>query len=121
MAELFQRIDTIFIKVRDMDKAVEWYTKTLGLKLKWRNDEGGYAAIEIGGAPITFVLDKDNENFRPYEESPFIIYVRDIEEARNSLTAQNVQAGPIETLYDSKWFWFKDPDGNVARVCHYKE
>jgi catechol 2,3-dioxygenase-like lactoylglutathione lyase family enzyme len=121
MAELFQRIDTVFIKVRDLDKAVEWYTKILGLKLRWKNDEGGYAAIEMGGAPITFVVEKDSEKFKPYEDAPFIIYARDIVEAHNSLHSQNVEVGAIETLYDSKWFWFKDQDGNVERVCYYKE
>lgn len=121
MPALFQRVDTVFVRVRDLGKAIEWYTKTLGLGVRWRNDEGGYAAIEIGGAPITFEVVKDIENFKPYEDAAFIIFVSDIEEAHKGLNSQGVETGPVETLYDVKWFWFKDQDGNMLKACNFKE
>lgn len=121
MPALFQRIDAVFVRVKNLEKAIEWYTKNLGLSVRWRNDEGGYAAIEIGGMPITLEAVKDIEGFKPYEEAAFIIFARDIEEAHGSLTSLEVETGPIETLYDVRWFNFKDQDGNTIKVCNFAE
>lgn len=121
MSALFERVDSVFVKVRDLEKAIEWYTKTLGLSVRWRNDEGGFAALDIGGTTITFELEKDSESFKPSEEATFILFVRDIEEAHTGLTSQGVEAGPIEMLYDVRWFWFKDQDGNKIKACNFSE
>jgi len=121
MAAVFKRVDTVFVRVLDLEKAITWYADNLGLSVKWRNDEGGFAAMDIGGAPITFELVKDRESFKPYEEAPFILFTDNLEEAHAALSSKSVEVGPIEQLYDVKWFWFKDQDGNLIKVCNFEE
>ncbi len=121
MPALFSRLDTVFIKVSNLAAAVEWYTKILGLELRWRNDKGGFAALDIDGVPITLVEEKNPELFKPFEDATFLFYGSDIESIHEKLAGQEVETGPIEMLYDVKWFWFKDPDGNMLKACYFDE
>lgn len=45
---MFTRIDTVFLQVTDFGKAIKWYSTVLGFPVRWRDDQGGYAALEIG-------------------------------------------------------------------------
>lgn len=121
MAALFSRVDTIFLKVSNLGGAIDWYTGMLGLTLRWRNDRGGFAALDIDGVPITLVEEKNPEIFKPVEDPTFLFFSEDIETVRETLASREVETGPIEMLYDVKWFGFKDPDGNVLRACYFDE
>jgi catechol 2,3-dioxygenase-like lactoylglutathione lyase family enzyme len=60
------RVDTLFIPVTDLEKAVEWYTQTLEFKLNWRNDEDGYACVDGGVLPITLAKIPPDKEFVPF-------------------------------------------------------
>jgi len=119
MPSPFLRVDTLFIPVRDLGKAVEWYTETLGFDLNWRNDEGGYACIDAQILPITLAEVKPDTEFIPFASAPYNFYVTDIDEVYRNLKEKEIEVGEIETLYNVRWFWFKDPDGNRLEVCSY--
>ncbi len=121
MTALFKRIDTVFLKVMDLDQAINWYTKVLGFTLRWRMDEGGYAALNISETPLTLVQVPRDTEFTPTTFSSFNFYVSDITEAHNHLKEHQVEVGEIEDGGDVKWFWFKDPDGNRLEVCYFQE
>lgn len=120
MPSPFLRVDTLFIPVRDLGKAIEWYTETLGFDLNWRNDEGGYASIDAQVLPITLAQVKPDSGFTPFINAPCNFYVFDIEGVHQSLKEKGIEVGDIETLYDTRWFWFKDLDGNRLEVCSYQ-
>ncbi|EFV75677.1 hypothetical protein HMPREF1013_04172 [Bacillus sp. 2_A_57_CT2] len=117
-AEMFTRIDTVFLQVIDFGKAIEWYSTVLGFPVRWRDDQGGYAALEIGETPLTLVR---SEKVIPSSHMPFNFYVSDIVEAHQHLAGHKVKAGPIQDDGTVKWFEFEDPDGNKLGVCHFKE
>ncbi|MFE8702787.1 VOC family protein [Cytobacillus sp. FJAT-54145] len=115
MTGIFKRIDTVFLKVNDFEKAIEWYSHVLGFDVRWRDDQGGYAALNIGETPLTLVR-SDREKV----ESPtvyFNFYTENIEEAHKHLTENGVVVGPIEEDINVKWFKFKDLEGNELEVC----
>lgn len=118
MAIPFSHVDSFFLRVSSIEKAIEWYSRVLECKTIWHNNEGSYAAIDVLGLPITFVEKKDNTEL-PYVHAPFNIYVDNIEEAHGYLKEHEVEVGEIEKLYNAEWFWFKDMDGNRLEVCSY--
>jgi catechol 2,3-dioxygenase-like lactoylglutathione lyase family enzyme len=116
----FLRIDTLFIPVKDLGKSVEWYTQTLEFGLNWRNDEGGYACIDVGAVPITLAQIPEDKGFTPFTKAPCNFFVQDVEKAYRSLKDKGVEVGEIDKFYQVQWFWFKDPDGNRLEVCSYE-
>jgi catechol 2,3-dioxygenase-like lactoylglutathione lyase family enzyme len=57
MDAIFKRIDTVFLKVKDFDRAIDWYSNILGFTVRWKDEEGGYAALNIGETALTLVRD----------------------------------------------------------------
>jgi catechol 2,3-dioxygenase-like lactoylglutathione lyase family enzyme len=119
MPSPFLRVDTLFIPVTDLEKAVEWYTQTLEFKLNWRNDEDGYACVDGGVLPITLAKIPPDKEFVPFVNAPYNLFVIDIEEEHRYLTEKGIETSEIETLYNTQWFWFRDLEGNRLEVCSY--
>lgn len=119
MQDLFRQVDSFFLNVSDMEKAIDWYSKTLGCKLLWKNDDNDFASIDLKGFPVTLVQAKKDKEFAPLDKAPFNIFVSDIEEAHKYLKDSGTEVGSIEELYNVKWFWFKDIDGNRIEACNY--
>lgn len=119
MASPFLRVDSVFIPVKDLNKAIDWYTQTLEFGLHWRNDEGGFACIDGGSMPITLAQIPQDREFVPFTNAPFNFYVQDVEETHRILKDKGVTVGEIDKLYHVRWFWFLDPDGNRLEVCSY--
>lgn len=119
MSILFKRIDTVFLNVKDFEGAIKWYSEVLGFTVRWVQEEGGYAALEIGETPLTLV--RATEEFKPVEEAFFNFFVPDLNDAYKHLKSYDVEVSEIEDYGDVKVFNFKDPDGNALSVCHFAE
>lgn len=119
MSVLFKRIDTVFLKVKDFEGAIKWYSEVLGFSIRWVQDEGGYAALDIGETPLTLV--RTNKEFKPVEEANFNFFVPDLNDAYKHLKSYDVEVSEIEDYGDVQIFNFKDPDGNALSVCHFAE
>ena len=118
MPMMFTRVDSFFLRVSNLNNAINWYSDILGCNTLWRNDEGGFAAINLCGLPVTLVEEKE-PGFYPGQHAPFNVYTDNLEEALNHMKSKGVECGEIETLYHVKWFWFKDMDGNRLEACSY--
>lgn len=44
--KLVERIDAVFLPVRDLGKAVDWYTDIFGLEVRWQNQR--FAGLLVG-------------------------------------------------------------------------
>ncbi|WP_342025973.1 VOC family protein [Cytobacillus pseudoceanisediminis] len=84
---MFTRIDTVFLQVIDFGKAIEWYSTVLGFPVRWRDDQGGYAALEIGETPLTLVR---SERVIPSSHMPFNSQAWD---GDSSLRAESARSG----------------------------
>ncbi|WP_188455929.1 VOC family protein [Virgibacillus oceani] len=112
------KINTIFIPVKDIEKAKEWYSKMLGLEdgevifdhlfavdmhgtgmvldtmPKWRNDNGGLAVLNVPA--IQFGTDDINASYQFMKDNGVEL---------------------VTEIKHNQWFVFKDPDGNMLMVC----
>ena len=107
--------------VDDVDKAREFYSKTLGLEV---SEENGLLTLHIAGDRPTLVYPRPNHT--PAEYTILNFPVDDIDQAVDDLTARGVQFERYEGFdQDERGImraegppiaWFKDPAGNVLSV-----
>ncbi len=105
--------DCVFYYVSDLDRAVRFYTETLGLSLKFRDV---VASFEIDGALVDLV---------PGHKTPgpgnarLCFRVADIEAVVAELHAKQVSTSAIETKDGGFLASFHDPDGNEICLWQY--
>lgn len=113
---MFKRVDTVFLPVRDLDRAIAWYTQTLGLTLRWR--QANYAAINVGETALT--LYQPEAEFAPVTgHAPFNFYASDVDAAHRTLREHGATVEEIKRLTNFAWFDFNDPDGNRLGICWF--
>jgi len=120
---LLTRIDTVFLPVRSLADAIEWYGAHLGWPLVWRNEEIAIFQHE-GGTPLTLLQHRypgvrdvpADEPFEPRTEVRFNFLCQDIEAAHRDFQARGVEAGELMDHGDAQEFHFRDPDGNLLSV-----
>ena len=110
--------------VDDLDKALEFYGETLGLKTSVLQ-EGVLIQIDLAGDRPTLIYLKPD--FAPATYTILNFPVGDVEKAVDELTAQGVtfekydgfdqdEKGIDRTGPNGGIAWFKDPAGNILAV-----
>lgn len=117
MSGMFQRIDTIFVPTRDIEKSFTWYVEVLGGIPGWRSDNGEYQSVKFGDTSLTLFLTHEEIYFQP-RRSAFNFYVQNAEEAYNYLKMNGVKVEEVKE-YGAKYFAFFDLDNNCLEVCEY--
>ncbi len=111
--------------VNDQDKAKDFYTNTLGLKLI--NGDMGLRFELPGHSGEVFIYAKDDH--QPASFTVLNLVVEDIDEAVSDLKAKGVEFEHYEGMTDADGIargtqvnmgpdiaWFKDPAGNILSV-----
>jgi predicted enzyme related to lactoylglutathione lyase len=111
--------------VDDLQKAVEFYGETLGVKTTVHDEENGLAQLDLAGGerPTVFYVKPD---FVPATYTILNFPVDDVEKAVDDLTARGVTFERYDEFeQDEKGInlgpgpriaWFKDPAGNILSV-----
>jgi catechol 2,3-dioxygenase-like lactoylglutathione lyase family enzyme len=108
------KIGTVFIPVRHIEKARDWYCDILGLEADGDIPFGHLYVIPMEGTGI--VLDsKIFAEDKIYKTPAFHFNTNDIEEAYQFMKDKGVNL--ITEIENNHYFNFKDPDGNVLMVC----
>ena len=107
--------------VTDFERAVRFYTETLGMKPGFRSDEMRWCQFETGEASLAIeCLDADADD--PEDVRPRFVavslQVQDIHAVYQDLVSKGVEfIGPPETMaWGGTLAHFKDPDGNVLTL-----
>jgi predicted enzyme related to lactoylglutathione lyase len=100
------------IDVSDLDKAIEWYSQTLGLELDYKMEDIGWCEFKTSTPGLTIGLSQV-ETVKVGNTTP-TFGIKDIERARSHLEGHSVRfAGPNQTVANMvKLATFYDPDGN---------
>ncbi len=118
-AQLIQCTDFASIATRDIEKAVEFYSETLGLPLSVYIKDRHFAEVETGNLTISiFEPEAMGMEFHP-NPNPLALRVEDMEQARATLQERGVTfaADTLDTGVCHMGF-FADPDGNALMLHH---
>ena len=110
-------------RVRNLENAIEFYTKKLGFKLLFLSESEQYgekgAFLEYNGARLE-LLETIGTSYQPSKpERPYCPHLcfeaEDMDEVIHTLKANNIAIldGPNEIPGSEKWIYFVDPDLNV--------
>lgn len=116
---VFNRVDTVILRVRDYEEALEWYRERLGLEPIHMDAEKGLAVLALGDTSVTlWQLKAGEEPPAPEAAGSFPIFaVPDAKAARSELRKRGVDVGPLNRGGDVRFFTFRDPDGNRLEAC----
>jgi len=113
-------IDSAILWVRDLDKAVDRYSKLMGLEVR-EQDRYGHLHMFYLDNHTNLMLDSNGMRDLPVEESssPSIkLSTRDIDKAREHALRHGFRiVRDIERLPVVAYFNIRDEDGNVVMVC----
>ncbi len=109
-----ERMDTVFLRVHDFERACAWYHETLGMPVIWRTDM--IAAFRAGDkTPLTLVKHDAVADTHPL----FNFYTANIEQAYTYMKEQGIEVGVLRDYGTVQTFDFTDSEGNRLSVCHY--
>lgn len=111
---MFSRLDTVVLRVRDLEAARAWYAEKLALDAIHHDAAEGLAVLGMsGGATLTLW---QAQEVPPSATFP-ILGVDDAAAARRHLEDRGVAVEPLVEAPDVRYFGFRDPDGNRLEVC----
>jgi catechol 2,3-dioxygenase-like lactoylglutathione lyase family enzyme len=117
-----QGIDTVIVRVSDIETSKKWYQEKLDLSPIWDDtnlklvvfDTSSPTSLTIWQTEKVIKNDKDTASYP-------IFKTLNANTARKELQEKGVRVG--EVIDDSfvKYFFFYDPDGNVLEACQVHE
>jgi len=110
------KLDCVFYYVTDLERAVEFYTRTLGLALCSRD---AVARFRIDGLLFELVPTTDPLRCRGSGNARVTFETPDIREEVEALRAKGVAVGEIEQVANGLLAPFSDPDGNQLMLWQY--
>jgi catechol 2,3-dioxygenase-like lactoylglutathione lyase family enzyme len=120
---LLTRIDTVFLPVRSLAPAIEWYRTHLGWPLLWRNEAIAIFQLE-GGTPLTLLQHRypglpevaEGDEFEPVRQGGFNLLAPDLEAAHARFRESGIRVSEIYDHGDVQEFHLWDGDGNMLSV-----
>lgn len=108
------------IPVTNLEAAVEWYVRCLGLEHAW--SENGMAMVRQEPSPLLILMQADPGTYshftvdgEPVESLTFVS--DDLDRFHQHLAVQGVQVEPIRPVENGfRLFRFYDRDGNLFQV-----
>ncbi|MCM3357620.1 MULTISPECIES: VOC family protein [unclassified Psychrobacillus] len=111
---ILKQIGTLFIPVRNIEQARDWYCDILGIKVDGDIQYGHLYVLPMEGAGI--VLDsKIYSEDSIFKVPAFHFNTKNIEEAFQYMKDKGVNL--LTKIEHNHYFNFNDPDGNTLMIC----
>jgi len=121
----FARVDTVVLRVRDVEAAAAWYSKVLGAAEIFADRAERLVVLGLpdGDTSITLWQLKPGEHVQAgaVPASFPILASSDAVADREALEDLGVDVAPMVESDNMRFFAFKDPDGNHVEVCEVRE
>ncbi|USG67755.1 VOC family protein [Brevibacillus ruminantium] len=112
---IVNRIGTVFVPVRNIEKARDWYCRLLNIPAHGEIQFGHLYCVPMEG-DAGLVLDSRIFDAESRRNGPlFHFNTDDIVAAYHDLKQKDVEL--LTGIENDHWFTFRDPDGNVLMVC----
>ena len=116
--KLLFRFDCVFYYVSDLDRAIKFYTETLGLLLK---SSDVVARFDIDGVLFELVPTNDGSRFSGEGNARLTLGVDDLYQAAAALTSKGVVVSAVHEVQNGVLATFSDPDGNEIVLWQYTQ
>ncbi|WP_100407893.1 VOC family protein [Bacillus solitudinis] len=116
MGIITNKVGAIFIPVRDIVKAREWYCSLLDVEPIFEIIVGHLCCIPMENNGLNIVLDSNIYKEDCYARTPmFHFNTEDIHKAYQLMKDMNVEI--VTEIEHGHSFNIKDPDGNMLMIC----
>ena len=107
------KVGYVNVFVTRFDEAVRFYADVLGLPLRMREDQFGYASFDAG--PVSMALAETDDASQVGRHTGIGLVVDDIDAAYEELKARGVEFDmpPTKQPWGGTLALLKDPEGNV--------
>ncbi len=117
-----QSIDTIIIRVSDIQKSKRWYVDNLDLSPVYEDNNINLLVLDTGGQVSLTLWQTDekievNKNTASYP----IFRTENAASANEELKSKGINVSDVIDDGAVKYFTFFDPDGNVLEACQVHE
>lgn len=117
MGLLFENnICCTFIHFDNLEKASNWYEKTLGFSVRKKDLPKGFVELHMEGVNLTLLTWRSTEKVRP-KHPVFTFYSLDIEASHRKLKDKGVKVYDFSNAGSVSGFLFEDLEGNILMVC----
>ena len=113
---LLDRIDTICLTVKDVEKASTWYQNVLGFNESFKGDT--YRILTIGSSVVPLTIEEGDVKSSRSQVYP-IFYSKNIENVYEILKGNSVTLSELQNDGVNKFFDLYDLDGNKLQVCYW--
>lgn len=114
---IFEKVDTICLKVSDVEKASFWYQNVLGFRESFKDKH--YRILSIANSVIPITIEEGEVSPSSNQAYP-IFYTKNIEASYERLKENGVTVSAIETDGVNQYFDFYDLDGNHLQACYWR-
>jgi catechol 2,3-dioxygenase-like lactoylglutathione lyase family enzyme len=120
--KLLQGIDTVIIRVSNIEISKDWYLNKLGLTSVWDDAKLKLAVLDTNSATSLTLWQTDQAlHINKHTTSYPIFRTQNAVSLRQELATRGVELGEVIEDDYVKYFFFFDPDGNVLEACEVHE
>lgn len=117
----FSRLDTVILRVRDIDAASSWYQALLGVAPAYEDSVEGLVVLPVGdsGSLTLWRLETGAARVASAGRAGTypILGIVDADSAHAFVASHGGSPGALEAGEGVRYFGFTDPDGNFLEAC----
>jgi catechol 2,3-dioxygenase-like lactoylglutathione lyase family enzyme len=113
-----QGIDTIIVRVSNIEISKKWYQEKLDLKPIWDDPNLKLVVFDTGG-PTSLTIWQTEKNIKNnHDTSTYPIFrTLDANTANKELKEKGIKVGEVINDGFVNYFFFYDPDENILEAC----
>jgi len=123
-AGIFNRLDTIIIRVRELGPAKQWYIENLNFFPLYSDEESRIVVFDMAGTTTLTLWEKElqaDPANKAASASYAVFNCDNIEEVHRSLKKKGVHVTELTLTDDFSMFQFYDLDNNLFEVLQISE
>lgn len=123
-AGIFNRLDTLIVRVKNIEASKKWYIENLNFFPVYSDDESKITVFDLAGTTTLTLwqLEEDESAGTINQGNTYAVFnCDDAEQVFKSLKKKGVTVDNFAASEDVSLFNFYDPDGNKFEVIEIKE
>jgi catechol-2,3-dioxygenase len=120
--QFLKGIDTVVVRVSDIEASTRWYTNQLGLTPIWNDPQLALVVFDTYGPTSLTLWQSDQKPVIPKDTACYPIFkTQDASALREDLLSRGVEVGDLIQDEHVQYFFFFDPDANALEACQVRE